>query len=458
MYRWLLSILLVFLLDAILPQTVNVWILYLIPLLLFHNRVSKRTMFILIGLSSLLVVGGNIHSTDNFTILETLTNVVIGLGAIWFTTGVLISLRRAEDELRSSESLLKRLSQNAAVGLTRLDRNWVYLSANPAYAKIAGKSVDQIVGHSMAEVLGTKGVDAIRPYVERVLNGEAVSYEQTVPFSGSGSRHLHVCYAPDIDIKGAVYGWVASITDVTEIRAMEKELKLEQAKSMHNSRLASLGEMSAGLAHEINNPLAIISGSLRQLVKLKDDSVKFSAKIESLLKATSRIQKIIEGLKKFSRTSAGDHFQTHSLNSILADVQSLTELKSKSYLTSLSFEGNDLIDIYCDPLEIEQVMIILINNAIDAVKDLSDRWVRVEHLLEGKQVILRVIDSGLGIPASIEEKIFEPFFTTKPVGEGTGLGLSIAKGILEKHKATIGLNRSFSNTCFEIRFPSELPT
>ena len=107
----------------------------------------------------------------------------------------------------------------------------------------------------------------------------------------------------------------------------------------------------------------------------------------------------------------------------------------------------------CDEIEIEQVLVNLINNGIDAVKNLPEKWVRVTIFEDPTQVILQISDSGSGIPEKIRHRLFDPFFTTKGVGEGTGLGLSIAKGILDEHHATISVLAEAPHTCFEIRFP-----
>jgi C4-dicarboxylate-specific signal transduction histidine kinase len=107
--------------------------------------------------------------------------------------------------------------------------------------------------------------------------------------------------------------------------------------------------------------------------------------------------------------------------------------------------------IYCNDVEIEQVIVNLISNAIDATKDLTQRWVAVSATEAEDMVILRVTDSGSGIPPNVRSKIFDPFYTTKKVGEGTGLGLSVSKGILDEHKATISVVDDSPNTCFEVR-------
>ena len=107
--------------------------------------------------------------------------------------------KRAENALRESEELLRRVSNNADVGLTRCSRDWIYQSANPAYAKIIGKPLDQIVGRPVAEVMGAEAAEKIRPYVERVLRGEHVTTRPSCRYDGSGHRYLHVSYTPDAD-------------------------------------------------------------------------------------------------------------------------------------------------------------------------------------------------------------------------------------------------------------------
>ena len=239
----------------------------------------------------------------------------------------------------------------------------------------------------------------------------------------------------------------------TKEKALEFELNKEKTKALHSAKLASLGEMSAGVAHEINNPLAIISGNVGLLVQFKDNPEKFSTKVESIRKSVERISKIVLGLKKFARLNEVGTQTPFVLSNIVKESMTLTEGKSKRHTTSVEVSINSNAKIMCDEVEIEQVVVNLINNAIDAVKGLTEKWVKIYVLEDRTHVILRIRDSGSGIPIEVEQKMFEPFFTTKEVGKGTGLGLSIVKGILDQHKASIVINRDDKNTCFEIRFP-----
>jgi PAS domain S-box-containing protein len=242
--------------------------------------------------------------------------------------------------------------------------------------------------------------------------------------------------------------------DQTKDVLLEKKIEKERALSIHTAKMASLGEMSASIAHEINNPLAIIYGLIPLLTKFKSVPEKFNEKLESINRAANRINKIVLGLKKFSRSHDYQVLKPESLNDIIDEVIALTEPKSKGHSTPIKLDVEDGLTINCDVVEIEQVLINLINNGIDALKNKEVRWLEINAKKEGSEIILKIIDSGLGISKEDEAKLFEPFYTTKPIGEGTGLGLSISKGILDQHNATICIDRTIQNTCFKICFPS----
>lgn len=254
------------------------------------------------------------------------------------------------------------------------------------------------------------------------------------------------------DSSGKILQLLGTCQDVTELVHAETLTMLERAKSIHNAKLASLGELSAGVAHEINNPLAIIAGNLDLLPRLKADPVKFEAKILTMKKATERISKIISGLQKFSRSSESRKFVHLKISNIINEVSILVESKSKKFSTPVEFVCENDLEIFGDEIEIEQVLINLINNGIDAVKKLDKKWVQVIFIDDGAVVKIQVRDSGHGIPKDIAKNIFQPFFTTKIVGEGTGLGLSIVKGIVDDHGGKIEILENESHTCFELSF------
>jgi PAS domain S-box-containing protein len=255
-----------------------------------------------------------------------------------------------------------------------------------------------------------------------------------------------------IKMYGINWDRTREVQDELEIEKHRGLLEMERAKALHSAKLASLGEMAAGIAHEINNPLAVVIGNIAMLHCFRDQPEKFESKLAAVSKAAERVAKIVKGLQKFSRTTGDSVHQPHSLPAIIADALVITESRAKRHSTRIETDVRTSSLIYCDAVEIEQVLVNLINNAIDAAKESAENRVKISAFDESALTVVQITDSGAGIPREIETRIFEPFFTTKTVGEGTGLGLSIAKGILDQHCASIQLNRSFPVTCFEIRF------
>ncbi len=257
---------------------------------------------------------------------------------------------------------------------------------------------------------------------------------------------------PLFDESGKITGLMGTCQDITDIVNAEEAMKLERSKALLNAKLASLGEMSAGIAHEINNPLAIISGMIYILKSAKSDPEESLRLLDSIQKASDRIARIVLGLRKFSRTSDKATISEHNLNKIIDEAIILLNTRAKQYSVNLTVNADAEYMILCDEIEIEQVLINLVNNGIDAVRYLPHKWVNLTLTSNENEVILRVQDSGPGISPADRKKLFQPFFTTKPSGEGTGLGLSIVKGILQEHDATIELDEKDPHTCFELKF------
>jgi len=275
--------------------------------------------------------------------------------------------------------------------------------------------------------------------------------QETIDTPG-GKRILKTVKAPTFHADGSPDLLIGISVDITDELMLQRNLEIERGRSLLHSKLASLGEMSAGVAHEINNPLAIISGNLPLLRKFQNDPEKLESKLQAIEKSTERIAKIVRGLKKFARISDTHNLQPAHINEIIRESVSLTEAKAQRHQARVQVDAETDSKILCDSVEIEQVLVNLINNAVDAAKTSADPWVRIHAFEDRNEVVVQVIDSGSGVSPEVETRLFEPFFTTKEVGEGTGLGLSISKGILAQHKASIHLNRNLKHTCFEIRF------
>jgi signal transduction histidine kinase len=236
-------------------------------------------------------------------------------------------------------------------------------------------------------------------------------------------------------------------------RYSEEMIAKLSIKAIQTTKMASLGEMSAGMAHEINNPLMIIHATTAILPSLIDNPTKLKEKLESINKASNRIAKIVASLKKYSRSNELSPRDVVTFENIIREAISLTETHRLKNHIQLRFDSSTPAKISCNEIEIEQICINLIQNAIYAISELSQKWINISLTEQDSYLILRIVDSGAGIPESIQARIFEPFFTTKPVGEGTGLGLSIVKGIVEDHGGSISIDNSLNNTCFVIALP-----
>lgn len=342
------------------------------------------------------------------------------------------------------------------------------VSFNKAAERMLGYKAEEVIGktpslfhdydevvsraQSLTQELQKKVEPGFNTFIAKALVAGSDTNEWTYIRKDSTRFRVRLCVTAIYEKNHEPSGFVGIAEDITREIEQNRALEVERAKATHNAKLASLGEISAGIAHEINNPLAIISGSVRLVMKHMDNPEKLASHLVTIEKSCHRIEKIVSGLKKFSRTNQKGNFALHSLADIAKEVSTLIESKSKRHNTPVTLELNSHALIHCDEVEIEQVLVNLIHNSIDAVQDRTEKWVHVSIFEKSGYVFLRVTDSGLGIPKEIRDRLFEPFYTTKKVGEGTGLGLSIAKGILDEHKSTIALLPDTPNTCFEIRF------
>lgn len=245
-----------------------------------------------------------------------------------------------------------------------------------------------------------------------------------------------------------------------QLETTMKELKNIQESLIYSSRMTAIGEMAAGIAHEINNPLAIINGSVFQLNKIESGNKEVDSTLATIShrisETVSRITKIILSLKTVSRDATGTKQENASLKEILADATAI-------FAERFKVNGIDLIinekefescpQIFVDHVQLSQVLINLLNNAYDAVETLPNPWVKIEVGQDNLFHILKICDSGKGIPPKIKEKIFEPFYTSKEIGKGTGLGLSISRGLIEKNGGELYIDSNSPNTCFVIKIP-----
>ncbi len=254
-----------------------------------------------------------------------------------------------------------------------------------------------------------------------------------------------------INEKGQVSGLFGTCQDITtEV--------LAQHKLVQSSKMSSLGEMAGGIAHEINNPLTIISGKVWQIKsKIEKGNLEPEKIIESLdmiARTTDRIAKIIKGLRSFSRNSDNDPMEVIILTQVIDETLELCRERFKNHSIEIKLDIMPQLMIKGRAAQLGQVLMNLLNNAHDAVLSLPEKWIELHVTKNQQNIKITVTDSGHGIPNHVVQKMMQPFFTTKDVGKGTGLGLSISKGIIEDHGGKLSYSAITGNTQFIIEIPA----
>ncbi len=335
------------------------------------------------------------------------------------------------------------------------DTDGKFLVVNPAFTHTLGYSAEELTSRTFLDFVHPDDRNVTISQSEGLKDGVPVLEFENRYFTKSGEIRWFSWKAfPALD-EGLVY---AAARDITEIRSKELLIEKQRHDIIESSRLNSLGRMAAGIAHEINNPLAVLyleafkirelaeSNSLNQKAVLQS-----SARIEEM---TWRMTSIIKGLKSFARDSSGDPFEAVSVRKIIEDSLLLCDPEIRQHQVKLISDSN-YNDVFVSGREVQlaQVLVNLFNNSVDAVRSKSDRCINVEVVELEKFVEINVTDSGLLTDTAIIAKIFDPFFTTKTVGEGTGLGLSISLGIVREHGGDLVFNNASKNTKFTIRLP-----
>lgn len=225
-----------------------------------------------------------------------------------------------------------------------------------------------------------------------------------------------------------------------------------------SSKLATLGEMAGGIAHEINSPLAVISlASSQSQMLIGRESIQkelLMKNINMISSTCERIAKVVSGLRFFARDGSDDPYEKVNLKELIQDTISLCHLKFANHNVHLYTDDIDS-DLYieCKPVQISQVLLNLLNNAFDAVANQKEKWIRIVSKVENGKVIILVTDSGSGVTEEVQKRMFEPFFSTKAIGRGTGLGLSISLGITRAHNGDLQLEAGTPNTTLKVTLP-----
>ena len=386
---------------------------------------------------------------------------------------------RAEENVRESEEKYRSILESMEEGYYELDISGNLKFFNDAFCRIAGYSRDDLMGINYRKFTEPRNANS----VFRAFNNVYVSHKPSKEFKwqifrkDSEKRYLEASVSLMKSPEGLPNGFQGIIRDVTDRNRAEeslkkayKELKHTQSQLVQSGKLASIGELAAGVAHELNQPLMVIRGNAqliqRSLSKgiLKIDDMH--KQIEPIERNTKRMMNIINHLRSFSRQSKAEYYALDVNNVIEESFLMVGEQLRLRNIEIKKTLDPELPKIKGDTNQLEQVFLNLITNARDAIAEKSEN----EKPLNGNTESIEIIskpsdtddslveilfkDSGSGIQEKDQTSIFDPFYTTKEVGKGTGLGLSISYGIIRDHNGQIEVAETGpEGTLFKVKLP-----
>lgn len=419
--------------------------------------------------------------------------------------------KKAEDKLKKYELIIS----TATEFMSLINRDFCYVSVNQAFCQQTGLPYEQVVGKHVQEILGEAYFEKLLPVVSRCFQGETQQYQRWFPAKPGGTDkavYMDVIYRPVFEEDGSVSGVVVVAKDITslqkarealnaknqqlkqslnELRHTLNRLKTAQSQLIDAEKMASLGQLTAGIAHEINNPVNFISGNINPLIRdleelregyrmfaslyqtegeqlkqqllevknyLEEIDVAFlfeeiQALTDGIKEGAWRTREIVAGLRNFSRMDQ-ENSMFSDINEGLDSTLLLLRSKMKNRI-KVQKDFAVLPKIECFPGRLNQVFMNILNNAEQAIGEHGKIFIKTAEEDGYVQVFIR--DTGGGMPEAVRSRIFEPFFTTKEPGKGTGLGLSISYGIIEQHNGSIKVSsQPGKGTEFTITLPKLL--
>jgi PAS domain S-box-containing protein len=378
-----------------------------------------------------------------------------------------VTLARLREEAKAavarSEMRLRQLLEAAPEAILEVDAKGQILLINEA--------AEQMFGYSREELLALN-IDALVPDAQRDNHAQhRHAYAQKPERRAMGSGLQLEAQRKDGSLfpvetslspnpSDDAFTVIALVRDITERRRTEAQLEANRAQLVSSARLVSLGVMAGGIAHEINNPLAIIHASADELVRRAKQEGVVALDIvvrngERIQQTAKRITKIIKSMRLLAREGSHDRFCLTPVSRIVEEALELCKERFKHHSVNLLLPDIDpRLSVSCRETQVAQVLVNLLQNAFDAVMEHEEeRWIRLDVRVQDDAVVFSVIDSGPGVPTELKARIMEPFFTTKEVGKGTGLGLSLARKIVEEHRGNLALTEEAGHTCFSFDLP-----
>lgn len=352
-------------------------------------------------------------------------------------------IKEKQKEVLTEKGKLETIVMSIADGVFVTNSDGVIVSFNRAAEDLSGYSEAEVKGLHCEEVFKTKLCEEACA----LHNEDKIIRNKEAEIITKDGRRLTVSVSSAIlrDSDGKIIGGVQTFRDMTE----EKK---RQAIICQTEKLAAIGLLSAGLAHEINNPIGNILGYAKMILKDPSINEKQRERLKIIIEQAEKAGSIIQGLLNYSRQQK-PKMERISINGVIENVIRLVSPQTEKNNIRISADLKDVPAVKADFRQIEQVIFNVILNAIQAVGSDGNVLIHTSKTDDGF-IEVRIEDTGPGIPKDHIHKIFDPFFTTKPVNEGTGLGLSVCMGIIREHNGFIEVESEYGKgTTFIIKLP-----
>jgi PAS domain S-box-containing protein len=347
------------------------------------------------------------------------------------------SLRREIAERSHAEYLTGQVFESSPDTVIIIGADYRYKRVNPIFARNWGRPAKSMVGMHIAELTGIEFFEQrIRPPLDRCFAGEDTRFEEWFN-NALGHRYLAVSYSPLRSDSGQVEAALAISRDMTEFALASEALRQAQADLAHASRMTTMGELTASLAHEVNQPItAAVNGAstcVRWLTRDNPDLGEAREAAAGAIRNAKRAADIINRIRSILKKGDSKR-ELADVNELIREMIALLRSETNRYSIPVRAELNaDLPKVMADPVQVQQVVMNLIMNGIDAMRDIDQtRELAIQsRLAEDQQLMISISDTGVGLPPQQKDKIFDAFFTTKP--HGIGMGLRISRSIVESH-------------------------
>lgn len=381
------------------------------------------------------------------------------LMAVASQTALNIAHARAYQKLQESETKHRTFIETIRDIVYTIDLEGRFTYVSPMVEVITGYTDSELYERQFIEIVSPQYKDVVMHKLgERLKTGGTSTYQIEILIKDGTTIPVELNVAPLTDTMGQAIGRIGVARDIRR-RFLEEAIRQEmEVKALAQDKLASLGEIATGIAHEINQPLSyikiILESTLDDISKNRLDKMELTDDFQESLKQVGKISNIISHLRTFGRSDVTS-FGPVSLLAVINDT--LILMKERLRVKNISFDmrmAENLPMVFGNHIKLEQVFLNLIQNSMDALEEAGKGKLSLSAEVENDAVLIRFSDSGSGIASDLQEKIFEPFFTTKEAGKGTGIGLSIVYGIIQEHMGIITCESEYGEgAAFKIKLP-----